>query len=188
MSRDWTPRELYAVEQDNIRNGRGSLWDFMKGATWHINGENFPLYSEETLVRRQENPLLGRLYESYDDLYAFLSQVTGGMALLARYETELGTYICTGQGDKESAVIRWFDGRLDEHFYYREHNDALLMDYIQNEAGKLVCNQCIIDQNEMASSAQPKAKSALADQILFAQERQGRGEDSDFTKKQDLSR
>ena len=137
MSRDWTPRELYAVEEDNIRNGRGSLWDFMKGATWHINGEVFPFCSEETLSRRQEYPLLGRLYESYDELYDFLSQVNGGMDLLARHEKELDTYIKTGQGDKDSALIQWFEGRLDKNFYYRENNDALLMASIQDEAGKL---------------------------------------------------
>lgn len=137
MSRDWTPRELYAVEQDNIRNGRGSLWDFMKGATWHINGETFPLCSEETIVRRQEYPLLGRLCGAYDKLYSFLSQVNGGMELLARYEKELDTYIKTGQGDKDSALLRWFEGRLVAHYHYREPNDTLFMESVQEEVCRL---------------------------------------------------
>lgn len=137
MSRDWTPRELYTVEESNIRNGRGSLWDYMKGATWHINGETFPLCSEETIARRQEYPLLGRLCGSYDRLYSFLSQVKGGMELLARYEKELDTYIKTGQGDKDSPLLRWFEGRLVSHFHYREPNDDLFMASVQDEVGKL---------------------------------------------------
>lgn len=137
MSRDWTPRELYTVEQHNIRNGRGDLWDFMKGATWHINGESFALCTEQQISQRQKYPLLGRLYEGYDKLYAFLSQIPDGLSLLARHESELDAYIRTGEGDRESPLLRWFDGELDEHFYYREANDALLMEFIKDEAAHL---------------------------------------------------
>lgn len=161
MSRDWTPREMYAVEESAIRNGRGSLWDFMKGATWHINGETFPLCTEEQLSRRQEYPLLGRLYEGYDELYAFLSQVPDGLSLLARHEAELDTFIRTGKGDKDSPVLRWFEGELDECFYYREHNDALLMEFIKDEAARPIV---------LEAGAETR-KPSLADQIAGADSR-----------------
>lgn len=137
MSRDWTPRELYEVEQYNIRNGHGSLWDFMKNATWIINGEQIPFCTEEKFAHRQEFPILGRLYDRFDALYAFLSGIDGGIAFLSRYESELSRYIETGEGDKTSALLRWFEGTLDERFYYCERNDDLLMESIQNEVKEL---------------------------------------------------
>lgn len=138
MSRDWTPREMYAVEQYNIRNGLGSWWDHMKNSVWVLpNGERIPLCTEENFARRQEYPLMGRLYECYDEIYTFLSQLDGGMDLLKRYESALDVYIQTGQGDKESPLIQWFEGELDKSFYYSERNDELLLSFIRNEALRL---------------------------------------------------
>lgn len=147
MSRDLTPREMYTVEQHNIRNGLGSLWDFMKNTVWVINGVRIPLCTEDTLSRRQEYPLLGRFYERFDELYAFLSELDCGKELLGRYEAELRVYIETGKGDKNSDLLRWFEGELDEGFYYREHNDELLMESIQNEAKALprLQEKCSLD-------------------------------------------
>lgn len=162
MSRDWTPREMYEVEQYNIRNGHGSLWDFMNAA-WVINGERFPLCTEENLTRRQEYPLMGRLYERYDELYAFLSGIEGGMALLSRYEDELRLYIETGDGDKTSALLRWFEGTLDEGFYYRERNDELLMEFIQNEAKNLPRLQvkCSLDAQIESANTRTSTKDTF---------------------------
>ena len=138
MSRDWTPRELYEVEQWNIQHDRGSLWDFMENTTITINGKTTPLHSKEAIARRREFPFLGRLMmDRFDGLYAFLSKVDGGLSLLARHEDALRTYIETGKGDKESPLIRWFEGKLDSRFYYREHNDELLIASIKDEVGKL---------------------------------------------------
>lgn len=138
MSRDWTPREMYAVEQYNIRNGFGSWWDRMKNSVWVLpNGERIPLCTEENFARRQEYPLLGRLFKEYDKLYETLSSVEGGMDILARHEDTLRVYLETGKGDTSSALIKWFEGELDTGFYYRERNDELLMEFIQNEAKAL---------------------------------------------------
>lgn len=137
MSRDWTPRELYEFEKFSIKVGHGSLWDFMKTTTLTINGETFPMVSEESISRRQDFPLLGRLFEEYDKLYSFLVQVNGGLELLRRHEEELDAYITTGQGAKGSPLIKWFEGELDPRFYYRETNDAMLLAHVQDEVGTL---------------------------------------------------
>ena len=137
MSRDWTPREMYLVEKHNIKTGHGSWWDFMENSTWVINGKTLPMCTPETIAHRREYPCLGRLFEEYDELYSFLSQLPGGLDLLGRYDKTLSDYIETGVGDKNSFLIRWFEGELDEHFYYRERNDELFLEAIREEAASL---------------------------------------------------
>lgn len=136
MSRDWTPEESYLVEQQNIKNGRGSWWDLMETATWHINGQSWPMHSKESIENRKKFPLLGRLYNDYDKLYAFLTQVSGGPELLSKLENELDGYIKTGLWDDKSYLLRWFTGTLDEHFYYSTRNDELFMESVKNEIGR----------------------------------------------------
>lgn len=138
MSRDFTPEELYLVEQHNIESGIGSLWDFMANSSVILNGESHPLCTPDTLVQRQQYPLLGRLYNQYDKVYALLSQIKGGMEILDRYNKELDVFIQTGKGESHSPVIRWFRGELDPAFHYSTRNDNALFDILQDEAGKLL--------------------------------------------------
>ena len=80
---------------------------------------------------------MGRLFDPYDKLYSFLSKVDGGLELLERHEKELDAYIQTGQGNPESTVIQWFEGKLDPNFYYGEINNEMLFSFIQEEVLKL---------------------------------------------------
>lgn len=137
MSRDLTPRELYFLEQMQIENGLGSLWDFMKNTTWHIGGESWPLVTEDRLSQRQQFPLLGRLFNEYDRTYSYLSSRKGGLELLGDLDKQLDHYIQTGEGEKDSPLIKWFEGSLDEHFYYGERNDSLFFEFIQENAKRL---------------------------------------------------
>lgn len=137
MSRDLTPKELYLFEQYNVQHGGGSLWDMMKNTTVTYNGQTGPMHSEESLAARAQYPLLGRLFNRFDSLHSFLSQVENGLEILSRHEKDLDTYIRTGQGDKDSSLIRWFEGTLDEGFHYSDRNDALFMASVQDEIGQL---------------------------------------------------
>lgn len=162
MSRDWTPRETYEVEKINIREGRGSLWDFMKNTAWVINDERVPLCTEEQISRRQEYPLLGRLFESYDKLYETLSAVDRGMEILADHEAALKSYIETGKGDTQSPLLRWFEGTLDEGFYYRERNDELLMDYFSDELKRLAPHNSLDTQIREANARTEPSDAGLS--------------------------
>lgn len=138
MSRDFTPEEMYLVEQNNIQKGLGSLCDFMANTTVAINGVTTPMCPPEAIFRRQQYPLLGRLYNRYDQLYAFLSQIKDGMNILDRHEKELDAYIKTGKGNTKSPVIAWFKGELDPVFHYSTRNDMAFYAIVQDEVGKLL--------------------------------------------------
>ena len=133
MSRDWTPRELYTVEQQYMKNNIGSLWDLMKNTTVTVDGETTPLYTEESISHRQRYPLLGRLFDGFDELYAALSKADGGLDLLRKYENQLDLYVKCGEGDPGSPLIQWFEGKLDKNFYYRETNDSLFLASVQKD-------------------------------------------------------
>lgn len=137
MSRDLTPRELYSLERTNIQNGNGSLWDFMENISFSYEGKTTPLYSSESIASRKKYPLLGRLYNDFDQIYYYLSQIENGLKLLDRYEKELNAYITTGAGNRNSFLIQWFEGKLDPDFYYSAHNDDLFFASVQDELGKL---------------------------------------------------
>ena len=146
MGRDWTPRETYLVEQHDLetKTGIGSIWDFMASATWVIDGKSISLHSAEEVALRKQYPVLGKFLESFNDLYSKLSQFEGGLELLKQKDDELASYIETGNGDKNSYLVKWFEGELDEHFYYRERNDELFVSAICKEAIEKGLNNWII--------------------------------------------
>lgn len=137
MGRDLTPKEMYLMEQQIIDAGLGSLWDFMANLTVTHDGVTSRLYTPDDLAKRKQNPFLGRLFEPYDELYSFLSRAPGGLALLSRYEKELNDYIKTGHGNLDSPLIKWYEGKLDPHFHYRETNNKLFFAAVQDEMNLL---------------------------------------------------
>lgn len=134
MSRDFTPKETYYVEQTQIKEGYGSLWDFMKNTTFTFNGKSWPLHSEEEIELRKQYPILGKLLNKFEKVYDSLSQIPGGLDVLVRCDKEIGLYVETGQGEKNSSVIKWFEGTLDEGFYYGERNEELFLEYMEEES------------------------------------------------------
>lgn len=137
MSRDFTPEEAYLFEQANRKWGYTSILDSMERMTFTYNGITRPLYSKESMENRRKYPLLGSLYHPFDKLYSFLSQVSGGTELLQQHENALKEYIETGRGDKDSFLIKWYEGKLDTNFHYSNRNDAMFFACVQDEVGKL---------------------------------------------------
>ena len=54
MSRDWTPRELYMVEQRDLKNGGLSIFESMRSTTVTFDGKTWPRYSEEEMAVREQ--------------------------------------------------------------------------------------------------------------------------------------
>lgn len=67
-------------------------------------------------------------------MYEALSKFEGGLDLLRKKDDELDLYIKTGEGDRDSYLIKWFEGKLDPCFYYAEHNHELFFEKMLAEA------------------------------------------------------
>lgn len=147
MSRDLTPKEMYLLEQQNIRDGHGSLWDFMEKMNFldTRTGVTSPLHSKEELDLRREFPVLGRLYNRFAELHDRLSEFEGGLQFLQEKDAQLGEFIETGKGDRGSYLVKWFEGTLDEGFHYSERNDVLLLQKMCDEARLTMCNWIVTD-------------------------------------------
>lgn len=138
MSRDWTPREHYEVEQHFLNKKLSSQWDVMKNAQWVINGNSQRMYSDEEIALRQEYPIFGKFLENFPVLYEKLSKYENGLEFLSRKNAELSAYIETGEGDRDSYLVKWFEGKLDRNFHYRERNNQLFVESMITEVKSLV--------------------------------------------------
>lgn len=135
MSRDWTPREHYLVEQHNIREGRGDKWHFLSHLVYvPIGKEPVRIVSDEEIALRKQFPVLGKFLEDFTELYDRLSGYENGIAFLQRKDAELAEYIASDNFNSDSYLFRWFEGKLDDRFYYSERNNELLVEYICEEA------------------------------------------------------
>lgn len=134
MSRDFTPRELLASEAVF-----GDLFEVQRNLIITIDGKEFPYYGKEELAHREQFPILGKLLnrQGFDPLYASASAVPGGMEFLSAVDKALQEYIATGKGDRDSEAIRWFEGTLDENFYYCERNEELFVEKLQEGLSRL---------------------------------------------------
>lgn len=128
MSRDFTPRELLASEAVF-----GDLFEVQRNLIIIIDGREFLYYDKEDLAHREQFPVLGKLLnrQGFDPLYASAAAVPGGMDFLSAVDKALQEYIATGKGDRDSEAIRWFEGTLDENFYYYERNEELFVEKLQ---------------------------------------------------------
>lgn len=134
MSRDFTPREAYAVEQNNIKQGMGDYWSFMRGLVVNYNGHSQRAFTDEEIALRQQFPIIGKLLNNFYGLYNRLLEIDGGIELLHRKDEELASYVETLKGDVNSPLIKWFNGELDERFYYCERNNELFCENVLLEA------------------------------------------------------
>jgi len=138
MSRDLTPREVYALDQYNREKGHGSLWDFMKNLTLTIDGETSPFHPPEEISLREQFPLLGMLLNDFPSFYERLSKYNGGVELLHQKDNELATYIASGNKGEDSDVIKWFNGTLYSSFFYSNTNDAKFLSSLCEQARQMV--------------------------------------------------
>lgn len=165
MSRDFTPRELLASEAV-----LGDLFEVQRNLIITIDGKEFPYYGKEELSHREQFPILGKLLnrQGFDPLYASASAVPGGMEFLSAVDKALQEYIATGKGDRDSEVIRWFEGTLDENFYYCERNEELFVEKLQEGLSRL--KPSLSDKIQTAESKK-ETPSAMGQRGLKLQER-----------------
>lgn len=142
MGRDWAPYEHYLSEQHQIKMGYGDLFDFLESLKMEYNGKSEVCCTPEEMTIRRQFPQLGRLMmnHSFMELYEKLSKIEGGLDLLHKRDDELATVIENkGHGCNESSyLVKWFAGKLDDHFYYSERNDQLFVECMLEEAMVLV--------------------------------------------------
>ena len=100
----------------------------------HYNGEEWPLCTPEELEVRKQYPHLGKLLQNFQELYDALARLEGGLDLLRKKDEELFLYIEKGEGDRDSYLIKWFEGELDPCFHYAEYNHKLFCDELIAEA------------------------------------------------------
>lgn len=144
MGRDWTPVELYLVEQRQIQDGLGSLWDFMENLAFHHkDGAVEKLHSDEEMTLRKQFPVIGKLLmNDFVELYERLSKINGGVELLRAKDDELAKFIETDiNRSSDALVVRWFFGQLDEDFFYCEKNNRAFVEGVVSEAKELSGNQ-----------------------------------------------
>lgn len=165
MGRDFTPRELLVSEAV-----LGDLFEVQRNLIITIDGKEFPYYGKEELAHREQFPILGKLLnrQGFDPLYASASAVPGGMVFLSAVDKELQEYIATGKGNRESEAIRWFEGTLDEGFYYCERNEELFVEKLQE--GLSLLKPSISDQIQAAESKK-ESTPAMEQGRLNPQER-----------------
>lgn len=134
MSKDLTPREFLMFEDFSIAKGGISIWEMYETTIMHYGDETWPMCPPEELAKRKGYPLLGKLLHQFAELYDKLAEIVGGLEFLRQKDAELAEYVNEGKGDRDSYLIRWFEGELDPCFYYSEYNDELFHEHILAEA------------------------------------------------------
>lgn len=140
MGRDWTPLEHYLVEQRQMQRGDGTIWDFLESLAFcHEDGTTEKFHSAEEMALRKQFPELGRLLmDDFMELYERLAKINGGVELLHKKDDELARFIASkGKDSQEPLVVKWFLGKLDEHFYYSDKNNRVFVKSIVFEAKEL---------------------------------------------------
>ena len=141
MSRDWTPRELYGVDNYYRHNGKDSLRDI----DWKIvyNGEEFPIKTEEEKQYGLRHSELDFLFHNLYDIYKkfpnnekevdeVLDDVEKSVVAVENDSTYNAKYV------PFETVKKWFDGELDDAFYYSNYNHSLLKDEICKQIESII--------------------------------------------------
>lgn len=142
MGKDFTPKQtlesLRFFCQQRLSNPSAptteDIFSFFGGFKVTDENGDRPFFSEEELRQRKEFPYLGILVDDFPKLYASLSAIPEGLTYLAEQEAQLKECIEEGKGDKDSLLIRWYEGNLDPAFYYSEHNEDLLLGHMLETA------------------------------------------------------
>ena len=171
MSRDWTPLELYVSEQHQLKQGYGDLFDFMDGLKLIDvdDGKEEILHTSGEMAIRRQFPQLGRLLmDDFMELHERLSHISGGIDFLHRKDKQLADFIGAIRIGKhgsrlavkiddnginaDSYLVKWFTGRLDEHFYHCERNNEMFVECILSDA--IVLNREPYDKERFEAALQ----------------------------------
>lgn len=129
MSRDWTPEEYYHVQKTT---GHTCI-DMMEKLQIVQNGEEEKIYDDSIISKHRQFELFGNLINNFESLYDRALEIPEGLEKLKELEKQLQSFIDTGEGDDESYLIKWFQGRLDGNFYYGDENERLFIEACIND-------------------------------------------------------
>lgn len=137
MSRDWTPRDKYHIEQWYKETNGVSFMDIVRTTKWIPSDGNapVPLLSEEELAHHREFPLFSMLFSRFETLYQECLKQENGILFLTKKQQELDliTKDTSPDPDNGSYLCKWYLGKLDPNFYYSDKNDQMFLAELLNE-------------------------------------------------------
>ena len=117
MSRDFKPIETFSLSSEEMLEQFESM-------VWHIGDKEVPIYNKEQIEKHHKYLYLSwsciSMVDKLDD------EKCGYLEDCIRSLIDEGV-------NKDETVSKWFYGNLDEHFYSREENNELLIDYLESE-------------------------------------------------------
>lgn len=153
MSRDWTPREAYFADK-HFWKQTGEHFYEMKLVTYIMGKETLVHPTKEEKILYQKYPYLA--ITSIDNLHKLSSNLSQDLVMeLEEYVKNLcisdeGKNKFHDSNELENEVInKWYNGELDENFYYRERNDEYLLDYLKEISDISEIKEPIIQQKEI---------------------------------------
>lgn len=151
MSRDWTPREAYYFDKKHYEQ-YGEHFHQMNLCI-EVGGKvvkEYPTEKEKSLAEKY--PYL--TYTACDMLLEMdnvvredvLAEMEGYLKELCESD-DFKNKVHTGDLSNET-INKWYNGKLDSWFYYREQNDQMLLDYLETISSpeELLCET---ETNEM---------------------------------------
>lgn len=134
MSRDWTPRETYFADKFHFQKTGQHFYE-MKLTTFVMGKETLVHPTKEEKILYKKYPYLA--ITSIDNLQQLSNNFSKD--LLVELEEYVKDLCVSDEGknkfhdskELENEVInKWYNGQLDENFYYRERNNEYLFDYL----------------------------------------------------------
>ena len=138
LSRDFKPFEQFLADRRFNNEMRNSAITF----TDRISGEKVRL---DNHAAKERYPELSFLFNEFDLLYNSYNNDEKALAVLDDIESclvkaeedfmkETETY--DSDNEMQKVVKEWFNGRLDESFYYAEYNNKLFQTFIEEQIDK----------------------------------------------------
>lgn len=76
------------------------------------------------------------LYKSYDNDEKALAVLDDVESCLVKAEEDFMKGVYDSDNEMQRVVKEWFNGRLDENFYYAEYNNELFQTFIEEQINK----------------------------------------------------
>ena len=127
MSRDLSPKELHLIDEKY-----GFSKEILKTTNLQTGQETIIYDPKCDLAIYYPNAyFLGqRVVETFKNIPTTLQFFEDTLSRIIR-ETDTETPITQLDDQMVRAIAAWYDGRLDPQFYYREHNDDLLIEQLK---------------------------------------------------------
>ena len=135
MSRDWTPQQLWHVDRYLEKEKGGSLKDMNMIISY--NGKEELMFSEQDMKLKKTYPHLTFLFDYALDLYKNAKDETKRDKVFLYLESELAHIIALDEAgesysSENDTIVKWYEGKLSDYFYYNSENNNLFADYVRN--------------------------------------------------------